>query len=1156
MPRTLYGLLVAIDQYLPPVPALSGCGNDIDAIREFLEQFGADGGFTLDLEVLKDAGATRGAVVDGFRRHLSKAGPEDVALFYYSGHGSQEEAPPEFWHLEPDRLNETLVCHDSRGPGGWDLADKELAVLIAQVARRDPHILCILDCCHSGSGTRAALEEGTAVRRAPTDRRHRPMETFLDGALAAAVGRRDDAPRGNWGVTPTGRHLLMAACRPDETAKEIRLSGKAHGAFTTALLAALRLTQGSTTYRDLLKRAEAQVRLRVSQQIPQLEASNASDLHRSFLGGAVGRQRAHFTLRRDKQLGWVIDGGAVHGIAHPARDETTVLAIFDLEAAPADWRHLDRALALAEIDEVRPNQSHVRLQVRSGELDQEGTYRALVIASPLPALGVFLDGEPHAVERVRQAIARGGDAGGHSTFVREVSSEDDAEFRLNARAGSYRIRQAKADRLLVSEIVDPGEEGANAVIHRLEHIARWQVVTRLNNPGSRLGLAPVEIALFLTQDDGEGWHEADPRREARLEYRNVGGVWHQPQVRIEVRNTGREDIYCAVLWLGEDYSISSELIPGGTVHLPAGRSVALNNGEPVWGFVPDEQWRAGRTEVHDLLKLIVSTEQFDATLFDQGQLDRYTATRHAEVIRRTPMNALERLAARVHHRALSTKPAGGEILLDWATSTVALSVVRPLDAAQVPAVGKTQDLGAGVTLVGHPSLRAKARLASPTETGRDLGHLGMPASLRDDPNSSQPFLFEAPRGGDPGLGSLQLTDIENPAAVTADSPLVLRVQAQLRPGEHILPFAWDGEFFLPLGVGRPANEGIEIELRQLPEPLRTTRDVERGVVSSVRILFQKILSSKFGTDYDYPRLAAVSFDAQGLPAYETDSEAVFAKVKQANRVLLYVHGILGDTLGMTASSQVILPDAPSRHVGGSYDLILAFDYENIQTGIKETARKLGERLAKVGLGSGHGKVLDVAAHSMGGLVSRWFIEREGGNQVVRRLVTLGTPHAGSPWPKIQDWATAALTIGLNGLTQIAWPVKVLGDLLGAIETVDVMLDEMAPTSSFLTELGASADPAIPYTLLVGNTSIIPQAMSGDIVQRLLARLAPQRMLHAATSLVFLRAPNDIAVSVVSAQAVPISRVPAPHIVEVPCDHVTFFSSSAGQRALFEALQRA
>ncbi len=118
--------------------------------------------------LLLDNNATRQAVIDGFRQHLRKATQDDVALFYYSGYGSQEQSPPQFWYLEPDRLDETLVCWDSRLEDGWDLADKELAQLIAEVAANGPHIAVILDCCHSVSGTRAP-EERVGVRRVPTD---------------------------------------------------------------------------------------------------------------------------------------------------------------------------------------------------------------------------------------------------------------------------------------------------------------------------------------------------------------------------------------------------------------------------------------------------------------------------------------------------------------------------------------------------------------------------------------------------------------------------------------------------------------------------------------------------------------------------------------------------------------------------------------------------------------------------------------------------------------------------------------------------------------------------------------------------------------------------------------------------------------------------
>src|SRR5262249_46622135 len=155
---------------------------------------------------------------------------------------------------------------------------------------------------------------------------------------------------------------------------------------------------------------------------------------------------------------------------------------------------------------------------------------------------------------------------------------------------------------------------------------------------------------------------------------------------------------------------------------------------------------------------------------------------------------------------------------------------------------------------------------------------------------------------------------------------------------------------------------------------------------------------------------------------------------------------------------------------------------------------------------------------------------------------------------LEGWATSALAIGLNGLGQVAWPVRLLGDLATAIETVDVALDQMEPSSPFLETLAQSSDPQTPYTLLVGNTSIIPAAVANGMLAKLLSRLSPQRVLHTTASLAFFGHPNDIAVSVTSAESVPTARGPAPHATEVACDHITFFTSNEGRQALLEALQ--
>jgi len=243
-----------------------------------------------------------------------------------------------------------------------------------------------------------------------------------------------------------------------------------------------------------------------------------------------------------------------------------------------------------------------------------------------------------------------------------------------------------------------------------------------------------------------------------------------------------------------------------------------------------------------------------------------------------------------------------------------------------------------------------------------------------------------------------------------------------------------------------------------------------------------------------------------------------------------------------------------------YDLILTFDYESINTEVEDTARALMQRLSAVGLDPNHGKRLDIISHSLGGLVARWFIEREGGNEVVNHLVTVGTPHLGTPWPTIQAWATTALTLALNGLSTVPWPVKALSALLKATELIDVTVDAVARDSKFLINLNASPDPVTSYTLLAGNTSIIPEITKPETetevskLERLLATLQSKKLLHTATGLAFFNQANDIAVSVDSAFGVPAERKPKPVTPdEVACDHVSYFGTGTALKSIAAAL---
>ena len=74
--------------------------------------------------------------------------------------------------------------------------------------------------------------------------------------------------------------------------------------------------------------------------------------------------------------------------------------------------------------------------------------------------------------------------------------------------------------------------------------------------------------------------------------------------------------------------------------------------------------------------------------------------------------------------------------------------------------------------------------------------------------------------------------------------------------------------------------------------------------------------------------------------------------------------------------------------------VQALNYSPLTSDIRTAAEQLGPHIEQVCEQSGHRRV-DIVAHSLGGLVARYYVQRLGGDARVRTLVTLGTPHSGT-----------------------------------------------------------------------------------------------------------------------------------------------------------------
>ena len=1121
MSRNLYALLVGIDAYPEGVPQLYGAVNDINAFEAYLSGRMMDGEFNLHLLKLLDSQATRQGVIDGFRKHLKQAGPQDVALFYYTGHGSQEVAPEEFRPIEPDMMNETLVCFDSRTSAGSDLADKEIALLIAEVEEKNPHFVIIMDCCHSGSGTRDA-QQFNSIRQAPTDTRQRPIESYLFPKERMMAARAQaEAPKGKssgWQSLPNARHVLLAACQDIQTAKEHIAESKSWGAFSFFLRNALESANGPLTYRDLFKQAQARVRASVRDQNPQLESSALGDLDLPFLGGAVRPRPNYFTVSFDGAA-WVLDGGAIHGLPGPIGMDTTQLSLFDLAATTADLSDPAKAIGQAQVLEVRPDTSLV--EPFGFTPDEQRTYKAVVTALPLPLVGVRLEGDEAGLALVRQAFTNSAPGGGPSLYVQEQA--ESPRLRVKAENGEFTITRFGDEKLLTSILTPYDAPAALKVVQRLEHIARWMRTSELNNPATYLPHDAVSME-FLQGD------QSLELQDLRFSYIQEAGRWKQPSCVVKIRNNADRVLHCTILDLDEHFAVSVLFTQQPVIRLEPGQEYQ----KEVFLAVPEIDWRRGVTEVRDVFKLVACSEPFDATLLAQDELDRPPAARRSAGPQ--VKNTLNRMMNYLHTRAASDRPEE-DTIADWFTAEAIVSTQRPLDTQPVPSSGAAVPLGPGVSLEPHPALAGRARLGSQAPTMRDLGDPGLPAVFQSASPELPPFYFRLTRSAAPAENVLELHQVLDHRAVTVQAPLRLNLLQPLGSGEHLLAYAYDGEFFLPLGAARNVGRQAQVEIQRLPAPI--SQGV-RDLGGSIRILFQKLLAKPLGLNFPYPILAEISFGPEGQPVYQADPAQVRGRVQTARTITLYIHGFSGDSRGMVASARSTNRD----------DLILAFDYESINTPIPEIARQLKERLQAIGLGPGHGKRLRLVVHSMGGVVSRWFIEREGGKEIIQHLVIVGSPSAGVPWASLQQYATVGLTLALNGLAPVAWPAQALSAFLTAFEKVDVTLDQLQPGSQVFQDLASSPDPSVPYTLIAGNTSIIPEAVKGDDSK--MARLM-KTLGYDLFSLGFSGLPNDFVVGVSSVFAIPGGRTPAPTKVEIACDHITYFTNPISLEALKQVL---
>jgi pimeloyl-ACP methyl ester carboxylesterase len=180
--------------------------------------------------------------------------------------------------------------------------------------------------------------------------------------------------------------------------------------------------------------------------------------------------------------------------------------------------------------------------------------------------------------------------------------------------------------------------------------------------------------------------------------------------------------------------------------------------------------------------------------------------------------------------------------------------------------------------------------------------------------------------------------------------------------------------------GPPAETAPQGGLRGLCRASTVT-----GGLTELAWVGAHVLMYPFGT-----RTSTLRPDARNRPGEQPAAvRALFAADPLAARIpVLLVHGLVDNRSVFSVMSRSL------RRRGFAH--VCTWNYSPLLTDLAQGAADLGAHIESICEQTGHDQV-HVVGHSLGGLISRFHVQRQGGDRRVASLITVGTPHHGSVW---------------------------------------------------------------------------------------------------------------------------------------------------------------
>lgn len=446
-------LLIGISEYAHLKP-LRGAANDVDLMASVLVgRYAFDQG---NVRVLRNAAATREAILTSLAALVATAEPHDAIYVHFSGYGSQVSDQS---GEELDQLDESLVPYDGRG-GADDILDDEIEMFLRDIVKKTRNVTLTLDVCYRPRAARG----GTQLRCIePLDvgSKQQFQSSFRDDKDDFSAARSDIA-------------ILQAADR-DSVANEARFDNGVHGALTYQLAEAMAGAVAGASFGEVLEQAHAQLSARFPTQNVSfdLRRYNAPPLFivdaRSQWGGVVSVLGDQSSVR--------LAAGRTRGF-----DVGQSVKIY----AP-DTRDFEAAEPIAEAQIERTSDTISMGTVSTASAIPPGSIAVVSDRDEQFLLTVWID-EESIGSRDRDALIK---RLTRIPEVRVVRGELDGQIQISRSDTLYSI--VSGDLVPLNE----GLRSVDEVGRQVDEWASWYSLLEKRNPRSRLS-----IDLNLARMDG------------------------------------------------------------------------------------------------------------------------------------------------------------------------------------------------------------------------------------------------------------------------------------------------------------------------------------------------------------------------------------------------------------------------------------------------------------------------------------------------------------------------------------------------------------------------------------------------------------------------------------------------------------------------------